>query len=413
MLKYAVVATHMKTEYKEYKLYFPEHFSENEFISQQITTPFDDLIVDFLNTLSKEIYNDKDIRSFPDVATFAFFCRKANIITLKNKYFDETSINVGRGVVFHIAPSNVPVNFAYSLISGLLAGNINIVRIPTKSFEQIQIIINALNRIKKSMQFLEVLKKILLVGYDKNSNCTAYFSSICDVRVIWGGDETILQVRKNILRPRSFDVTFSDRYSFCIINSDNYINENNKAKIALNFYNDTFLFDQNACSAPHLIVWLGNKENIKISQDLFWSELNCIVEEKYLSQGSVTVDKLTNFHLQAIAFENVKKTKFISNNIWRISLNDLPINIENYKCAGGYFSEYYAEKFEDINKIINTKYQTLAYYGFSKKEINDFILNFKPKGIDRIVPIGKTTDFSLIWDGYNLINTLSRKVDII
>jgi hypothetical protein len=26
-------------------------------------------------------------------------------------------------------------------------------------------------------------------------------------------------------------------------------NENNKAKIALNFYNDTFLFDQNACSS--------------------------------------------------------------------------------------------------------------------------------------------------------------------
>jgi hypothetical protein len=30
-------------------------------------------------------------------------------------------------------------------------------------------------------------------------------------------------------------------------------------------------------------------------------------------------------------------------------------------------------------------------------------------GIDRIVPIGKTTDFNLIWDGYDLINVLSRE----
>jgi len=34
-------------------------------------------------------------------------------------------------------------------------------------------------------------------------------------------------------------------------------------------------------------------------------------------------------------------------------------------------------------------------------------------GIDRIVPIGATMDFSLIWDGRNLINTLSREVEIV
>ena len=36
----------------------------------------------------------------------------------------------------------------------------------------------------------------------------------------------------------------------------------------------------------------------------------------------------------------------------------------------------------------------------------------KPKGIDRIVPIGKTSDFSLNWDGIDLINSLSRVIEI-
>ena len=30
------------------------------------------------------------------------------------------------------------------------------------------------------------------------------------------------------------------------------------------------------------------------------------------------------------------------------------------------------------------------------------------KGIDRVVPIGKTMDFDFIWDGYDLISQLTR-----
>ena len=43
---------------------------------------------------------------------------------------------VGRGIVFHITPSNVPLNFAYSWLSGILSGNLNIVRVASKKSEQ-------------------------------------------------------------------------------------------------------------------------------------------------------------------------------------------------------------------------------------------------------------------------------------
>ena len=51
---------------------------------------------------------------------------------------------MGKGVVFHIAPSNVPVNYAYSLVTGLVCGNINIVRLPSKKFPQTDIINSAI-----------------------------------------------------------------------------------------------------------------------------------------------------------------------------------------------------------------------------------------------------------------------------
>ena len=42
----------------------------------------------------------------------------------------------------------------------------------------------------------------------------------------------------------------------------------------------------------------------------------------------------------------------------------------------------------EINKIVNRKYQTLSYYGISIEKLNEFVEFEKPIGIDRIVPIG-------------------------
>lgn len=53
--------------------------------------------------------------------------------------------------------------------------------------------------------------------------------------------------------------------------------------------------------------------------------------------------------------------------------------------------------------------QTIAYVG--DKEMLFPLLQTGIKGVDRIVPIGKTMDFDLIWDGYNLFERLTRQID--
>ena len=65
---------------------------------------------------------------------------------------------------------------------------------------------------------------------------------------------------------------------------------------------------------------------------------------------------------------------------------------------------------EDIDSIINDKYQTLSILGFDEKEIIDFLVRKRARGIDRVVPVGKTLEFDLIWDGYDLILTMSRVI---
>jgi hypothetical protein len=45
--------------------------------------------------------------------------------------------------------------------------------------------------------------------------------------------------------------------------------------------------------------------------------------------------------------------------------------------------------------------------------IQEFVLSHHLRGIDRIVPMGSAMDIGLIWDGYDLINVLSRVVSVI
>jgi hypothetical protein len=402
----------MKKFFKEVEFLFPKDVNIEMFTRKHSFAPFSDEIIHYLNALSKELNKDPRTREYPDVATFSFFCRKANIIFLKKKYSLNDTIRLGRGLVFHIAPSNVPVNFAYSLLIGLLAGNTNIVRVPSKNFEQVNIICEAIARLSQVKEHEIFSSRIILVRYNRMNSATSYFSSICDVRIIWGGDETIALIRENKIPPRSFDLAFADRYSLCAINADEYINEKSPKKIAQDFYNDTYLFDQNACTAPHLVIWLGSNENVNQAKITFWDSLYEFIKDKYTVQPVIAVDKLTSFYNQSIHMDRVTKTVTPDNLIWRIELKNLAKDIDEYRCTSGYFSEYQAGSLSEITKIIDKKYQTLSYYGIAKEDLNEFIYHEKPSGVDRIVPIGRTSDFSLTWDGYNLIETLSRRIDI-
>jgi hypothetical protein len=407
MQKLEDAVIHMQQSFSNIFFLFSNHNKLENVQNISSEEIFSDNSISLLNYLSIELYKSPKIRKYPDVATFAFFCRKANILKLKRNY-NQVGFRLGRGVVFHIAPSNVPVNFAYSMVAGLLSGNNNIIRVPSKNFEQVTMIIDALKNIMIKNNLIELEEKLFLVKYEKTSNATEYFSSICDVRVIWGGDQTIDLVRINKIQPRSIDITFSDRYSFAIINAEKIIKENNINKVADNFYDDTYLFDQNACSAPRIVIWIGKSDVIKEAKTIFWESIQKRIE-KYEFSSILAVDKLVSFLLHSTIDNKLHKVKSTNNKLWRVLTPKLYKNLENFTCAGGYFLEYNANSVYDIKSFVTRKFQTMAYFGFEKDDLMVALKNLKLIGIDRVVPFGKTTDFDLIWDGYDLIYTLSRE----
>lgn len=375
--------------------------------------PFSDEAVDFLSALSRELLADKAACGYPDIATFAYFCRKSNMEKEKTKYSDCLKNRIGRGVTFHIAPSNVPTNFAYSMAAGLLSGNVCIVRVSKKSFPQADIICNAIKEVFQSGEHDSLKKYIAIIKYGRSDEITSYFSALCNIRIIWGGDNTISKIRKMQIPPRAFDITFSDRYSICVIHAKEYYKEADPVKTAQDFYNDTYLYDQNACSSPRLIVWIGLKEEIEKAKNLFWGAIHDYAQSRYVLEPVMAVEKLTAVCRCAIDLEKARHESMADNLVSRISIGKLSKDVLRCGCPGGSFIEYDDIDLNALASIINDKFQTMAYIGFNPGELRSWVLKNGLYGIDRIVPVGKTADFSLVWDGCDLIRSLSRVCEIL
>lgn len=377
--------------------------------------PFAEDVVDFLNDLSKELMQNREAKAFPDVVTLGFWLRKASLLSLKERFVHSGGgYLTGRGVVFHIAPSNVPVNYAYSLCTGLLCGNANVVRIPSKDFPQTGIINRAI--CKTLLKHPDMKPYIALLRYERDPEINDVLSGLCDVRVVWGGDKTIAELRKSPLPPRATEITFADRYSLAVIDSEEYLrlvkngaDPKTKAHIASDFYNDTYLSDQNACTSPRVVVWTGSgKEEAK---EIFWDNLLSLVREKYAFQPIQSVDKISTEYMAAASGQGKLTQSFTGDNrLVRISVGErLSPKLMNYRGNGGYFYEYDCDDILEIRDFCNDMHcQTIGLLG--EKAMVEPLLQSGIRGIDRVVFLGHTMDFDLVWDGYNLVERFTRTI---
>lgn len=373
--------------------------------------PFNRNVVDFLNDLSKVLLYGKRAKAFPDITTFAFWIRKASIKKYQEKYQEPDGTGkryLGRGRIFHIAPSNVPVNYAYSLVAGLLAGNINIVRIPSKDFEQVEIVNQAIKQVMADYPML--VPYITVVRYGHNKKVNDYFSAMADLRVIWGGDKTIQELRQSPIPARAGEITFADRYSLTVINAGDYLKIKNKKKTARDFYNDTYLTDQNACTSPRMVIWTGSR--IEVAKEVFWKNLFEIVQEEYMIQPVQAVDKLTNLYLAACEYTcKINKESGCDNRLVRVQVEKPDSNIMKYRGNSGYFYEYICPDICELRNLADNRCQTIGYIG--EKSMFDSLLESGLQGVDRIVPVGKTMDFDFIWDGYDLYYHMTRTIKVL
>ena len=368
---------------------------------------FDQNIILFLNAISKEILTSSESKKFPDLISFGFWCRANNIRKIINNY-SFFKYRMGRGTVLHITPSNVPTNFAYSMVFGLLSGNNNIIRLPSKKFLQVKILCAILKKLSKKKIYKKSFNRILLIKYKNSDLVSSELSKNVEARIIWGGDNTVNKFKSFKTKPRCIDLAFANRYSISLIDSNKLalLRTKDLAILAKKFYNDTYTMDQFGCSSPNSVFWLGRNN---VAKKKFWFELSKVVNKVYdldLSGANQKISNLMNYTLR-------KNKKFKANiqNFNLITLKSKEHNFDNFENINfGTFLEINLKNIDYLKRYASAKLQTVTYYGIDFKNIKNFIIKNKIKGIDRIVPIGRAFDLTPEWDGVDIISTLSRTI---
>ena len=386
----------------------------SNFLQRKVLHTFNDLTIDFLSELSNTILKSSKAKLYPDVITFGYWCRSANLKKMKAGYANLDN-RKGMGTVFHIAPSNVPINFAFSYVFSLLTGNVSIVRVPSKQFEQIDIVSSIIKSLFDNPIYNLIKNNTYFIRYLQNDTITRRLSSISNARLIWGSDETVKKIKSFDTPTRCIDVPFSERYSFAVIGATDVLDldEPKLKRLVDNFFNDTYLMDQNACSSPQFILWYGIDDQITDAAKVkFWGAVNRKVSNEYVLAAKSSVDKLTWMCLDLMNKDFVTEVKTSSNNIYRVQINTLPDSILELNGKYGYFYEYSTSDLSIIKELMDIKIQTLTYFGVNKHEIFNIIHSGGNLGVDRIVPVGSALDIGIVWDGYDMIYTLSKIVDL-
>ena len=205
-------------------------------------------------------------------------------------------------------------------------------------------------------------------------------------------------------KPRVRDVSFADRYSAAVLDFSDTVTTDVLTQWAQRLWRDTQPHEQQACSSPKLIFWLGNTAQ----QSTFFAAVDELAQQQMqhsktlrneqlvYSQYAAALTQSTTWQgrfIQVISGQNVQQMLAAHSG----QMTYLVVNID---------------EIDDIAELQNAKLQTLTYAGCDKHALIDLLQQPALDGIDRLVPVGQALECATLGDGMDLLSMLSRRVTL-
>lgn len=374
--------------------------------------PFDCALVDFVNDFAKSILLAKEARAYPELIVLANFFKATNIIKLRTE-LEGRGLLMARGLVFHMAPSNVDSVFLYSSLLSLLCGNVNLIRVSRGAGDQVKFIISKLAALL-GQRHAALADRFYVVTYDHDDAITTLISQYCHMRVVWGGDATVNKIRALPLRPTASEICFPDRFSAAMLHADTVLRMDDSAlsDLCVKFFNDSIWFAQQACSSPRLVSWIGSSEHCILARERFWHAFKQQLSSKeFENSPGMVMDRFVTSCM--VATDPLHRETSALQFPTRILLDGKALTaIKPYHCGNGLFYEQCFETVPQFFRSLSDREQTLSTFGFKIDEMQEYLQYLPMRSVDRITKIGNALDFSYVWDGYNLLHEFTRLVDI-
>jgi hypothetical protein len=378
--------------------------------------PFDERLLGFVAGLSRAVLADRAFREYPELMAMAHWFRAASLPALRAALPEQGhALSVRRGIVFHIAPSNVDSVFIYSWLLSLLCGNANIARVSRRRSPQMQAFFATAARLLEAPEHRSLAAMNLVLSYDHEDALTARLSACCHMRVVWGGDQTVARIRAIALPPLATELAFANRFSLAVVKSDAVLalDSEGLTTLAKGFYNDAFWFNQQACSSPRAIVWIGDAGKGQAARERFWAAMaETIAQRRPENLPAQMMDRVTTLYRLALEHPGACTQTAIGALPTRILVPSLEDTDRACHDGNGLFLELDRDALEAVPSLLTSRDQTIAHFGFTRGEWLGVLPNLPPHAADRIVPLGQALAFSPVWDGTNLLVAYTRKVVI-
>lgn len=370
----------------------------------------DERVVDFLVALAKRLLSPAVARRFPELGSLGFFLRRTELDRAVASVAETSQkvLRFPRGTVFHVPPANVDTIFVYSWALSALAGNANVVRISSRSAGAADAVLEALDATLATAH-PAIAQTQRMVTYGRDDAVTAELSLGCDLRVIWGGDASVSEIRRHPLRPWARDLTFPDRSSFAVLSAAAWQDAapQRRRDLVIGLYNDSYWFDQAACSSPRTLFWVGEPEASAKAQRELFELLSAVIAEKALEvDAAMAVQKRVSTYGLA-AEGTARRIAFSGNAIATVELAD-PGLIPRRWLGVGTFPQARVDSLHDLVPVVERRDQTVTHFGFSAEELAGFARAVAGRGVDRFVPIGDALSFASVWDGFDLLREFSK-----
>lgn len=361
----------------------------------QKVKPWGEAIINEVDALAQFLLKQADTKRHPEIVALGFWARKANLHKIIAEQTEKYQEKIP-AKVFHIGPANVDTVFFYSFLLSLLSGNQNIVRISNRSGLLVYELLSLLRSFLKQNSDSLIANMISVLEYPaEDTSATNLLSEWADMRVIWGGDDSIAAV--NAISPHTNQLTFPDRFSIALlkIECESQVNE-----AVEGMRKDILPFRQQACSSPKAIFWFKTPQAL---QTLFFRKLNNAIAKE--ANGFDIRDHVEQFvDCQRIVIaNNVIVNALEHSQVTHLSLSLISPDLFDSHSGHGLMLSADTDTLENLP--FADKLQTIAVFNIPLSMQESLKAN---PHVKRVTQLGSALSFHHIWDGVDLCQSFGQ-----
>jgi hypothetical protein len=380
--------------------------------AQRQRRPFDDEIRSVAEALARRLRSPQVIRLHPQLGALAYWLRRGEIERLRAAWRsgeDERTVLVPRGVAFHVPPANVDTMAAYSWLLSAFAGNANVLRLAGERPAATDVLLDAVGQVLADHPGIAATTAFVTYGHEADISTAL---STAEVRVVWGGDDTVQALRAIPRPPRSIELSFADRTSLAVLGATQVaeLDDLSLRGLAERMANDVFWFDQLACSSPRLVVWVGDEEAAVSARSRLYPALRDLATLRgNVASTSNRLAKLV--HAADVAADGrVKALDWRSDTVTVAELVE-PLFPRDGP-GGGLLYDIHIDDLAELTTLVDGRDQTVSHFGIDVTRLRDLARELNGRGVDRMVPVGDALRFDRVWDGIDLLQAFGKRVTV-